>query len=68
LRLLLVEGKRVFRSTRLPEAVRPSKLMLAGRTRRSDVGGSGVPFEVEWQEVVDIGAVRSLGQFSENMA
>lgn len=35
---------------------------------RNDVGGSGVSFEVEWQQVVDIGVVRSLGQFSEDMA
>jgi len=39
-----------------------------GRADRSDAGVSGRPFEVEWQQVVDIGVVRSLGQFSEDMA
>jgi hypothetical protein len=37
-------------------------------TGHRDVGGSGVFSEVEWQQVVDIGVVRSLGQFSEDMA
>lgn len=37
-------------------------------SHRDDVGGSGVFFEVEWQQIVDIGVERSLGQFSENMA
>jgi hypothetical protein len=43
-------------------------LTLDETGNRNDVGGSGVSFEVEWQQVVDIGVVRSLGQFSEDMA
>jgi hypothetical protein len=60
--------KRAFCNTLLPEAVRPSQLTLDETGHRGDVGGSGVFFEVEWQQVVDIGVERSLGQFSENMA
>lgn len=61
-------SKRAFRSTLLPEAVRPSQLTLGETGHRSDVGGSGLSFEVEWQQVVDIGVVRALGKFSEDMA
>jgi hypothetical protein len=43
-------------------------LTLDETGHRGDVGRSGVFFEVEWQQVVDIGVERSLGQFSENMA
>jgi hypothetical protein len=43
-------------------------LTLDETGHRDDVGGSGVFSEVEWQQVVDIGVVRSLGQFSEDMA
>lgn len=64
----VAKGKRAFRSTLLPEAVRPSQLTLDETGHRGDVGRSGVFFEVEWQQVVDIGVERSLGQFSENMA
>ncbi|EZP73206.1 hypothetical protein BV97_04960 [Novosphingobium resinovorum] len=62
------KSKRAFRNTLLPEAVRPSQLTLDETGHRGDVGRSGVFFEVEWQQVVDIGVERSLGQFSENMA
>ena len=61
MKLLFFDRKRAFRSTLLPEAVRPSYLTLAETGHRNDVGGSGVSFEVEWQQVVDIGVVRSLG-------
>jgi hypothetical protein len=43
-------------------------LTLDETGHRDDVGRSGLSFEVEWQQVVDIGVVRSLGQFSEDMA
>jgi hypothetical protein len=43
-------------------------LTLDETVHRNDVGGSSVSFEVEWQQVVDIGVVRALGQFSEDMA
>jgi len=42
-------------------------LTLDETGHRSDVGGSGLSFEVEWQQVVDIGVVRALGKFSEDM-
>nr|KIS30375.1 hypothetical protein TQ38_23050 [Novosphingobium sp. P6W] len=67
-RSYMTDRKRAFRSTLLPEAVRPSSLTLDETGHRNDVGGSGVSFEVEWQQVVDIGVVRALGQFSQDMA
>ncbi|EQB14332.1 hypothetical protein L284_13125 [Novosphingobium lindaniclasticum LE124] len=48
--------------------MRPSQLTLDETGHRSDVGGSGLSFKVEWQQVVDISVVRALGQFSEDMA
>ncbi|MGO4168383.1 hypothetical protein [Novosphingobium sp. YAF33] len=63
-----LSGKRAFRSTLLPEAVRPSQLTLDETGHRSDDGESGLSFKVEWQQVVDIGVVRALGKFSEDMA